>query len=63
MRFAFIHKAQYRIGQVIRVHGRLATVVAYTHTGRNIEVATLEGKPERIVCICTDKQPIEGVQA
>lgn len=58
MTFAFIPKAQYQIGQLIRVHGRLAKVVAYTHTGRNIEVATLEGKPERIVCICTDSSEL-----
>ncbi len=60
MKFVFIPKAQYRIGQVIHVHGRRAQVVRYSHTGRNIEVATLEGKPERILCICTDNEPIEG---
>ena len=63
MKFAFVPKAQYRIGQVVTVHGRRAKVVKYAHTGRNIEVATLEGKPERIVCICTDSKPIEGVTA
>ncbi len=61
MRFAFVPKAQYKIGQVIRVHGKRAEVVSYAHTGRNIEVAMLEGKPQRVVCICTDKQPLEGV--
>jgi hypothetical protein len=61
MKFVFIPKAQYRIGQVIHVQGRRAQVVAYAHTGRNVEVATLEGKPERILCICTDNEPIEGV--
>lgn len=60
MKFAYVPKAQYTIGQVIKVHGRRAEVVKYAHTGRNIEVATLEGKPERIVCICTNNPPIEG---
>jgi hypothetical protein len=60
MKFAFVPKAQYKIGQVILVHGKRAEVVSYAHTGRNIEVAMLEGKPERVVCICTDNQPIEG---
>jgi hypothetical protein len=60
MKFAYVPKAQYTIGQVIKVHGRRAEVVKYAHTGRNIEVATLEGKPERIVCICTDNPPTEG---
>lgn len=61
MKFAYIPKAQYRIGQIIKVHGRRAEVVKYAHTGRNIEVAMLEGKPERIVCICTDAQAIEAI--
>ena len=61
MKFVFMPKAQYRIGQVIHVQGRRAQVVRYSHTGRNVEVATLEGKPERILCICTDNEPIEGV--
>lgn len=60
MKFAFVPKAQYRIGQVIKVHGRRAQVVSYAHTGRNIEVATMEGKPERILCVCTDNPPIQG---
>jgi len=59
MRFAFVPKAPYKIGQVIRVHGKRAQVVGYAHTGRNIEVAMLEGKRHRMVCICTDKQPVE----
>lgn len=60
MKFAFVPKAQYKIGQVIKVHGRRAQVVSYAHTGRNIEVATMEGKPERILCVCTDNPPIQG---
>jgi hypothetical protein len=61
MKFAFIPKAQYSIGQTITVQGRKAKVVKYSHTGRNIEVAMLEGKAERMVCICTDAKPIAGV--
>jgi hypothetical protein len=61
MKFAFIPKAQYTIGQKITVQGRRAMVVKYSHTGRNIEVAMLDGKAERIICICTDAKPIAGV--
>lgn len=61
MKFAFIPKADYKIGQIIKVQGRKARVVAYSHTGRNVQVAMLEGKPERMICICTDAQPIAGV--
>jgi len=61
MTFAFIPKAQYRIGQIILVHGKRARVVSYSHTGRNIEVAMLEGKPKRVVCICTDAPVIEAI--
>ena len=32
MRFAFIPKAQYKIGQVIQVHGREMRVESFTHT-------------------------------
>lgn len=61
MKFAFIPKAQYTIGQTITVQGRRAMVVKYSHTGRNVEVATLEGRAERMICICTDSKPIAGV--
>jgi hypothetical protein len=61
MRFAFIPKAQYKIGQIIKVHGHSMRVESYTHTGRNVIVHSLENSPkfERIVCICTDSQNIE----
>jgi hypothetical protein len=61
MKFAFVPKAQYTIGKTIVVQGRRAKVVKYSHTGRNIEVAMLEGKAERMICICTDAEPIAGV--
>jgi len=63
MTFAFIPKGNYKIGQIITVHGDKMRVESYTHTGRNVTVHTLEGAPKfkRIVCICTDSKPIEAV--
>lgn len=63
MKFAFIPKAQYKIGQIITVHGKPMRVESYTHTGKNVTVHTLEGAPrfERIVCVCTDAEPIETI--
>lgn len=63
MRFAFIPKAQYKIGQIIQVQGRKMRVESYTHTGRNVIACTLEGAPkfERVACICTDSPAIQGV--
>lgn len=65
MKFAFIPKSSYKIGQLITVHGKPMRVVSYTHTGKNIIVTTLLGAPkfERIVCICTDAPPVAGVVA
>ena len=56
MKFAFIPKGQYTIGQIIQVHGQSMRVESYTHTGRNVIVQSLFGAPkfEQIVCICTD---------
>jgi len=63
MKFAFIPKAQYKINQIITVHGKKMRVVAYSHTGKNVEVVTLENAPkfERIMCICTDAEPIIAI--
>jgi len=63
MKFAFIPKAQYRIGQVIQVHGKPMRVESYTHTGKNVVVHTLENAPrfERIVCVCTDTPAISAI--
>ena len=63
MRFAFIPKAQYKIGQIIQVQGREMRVESYTHTGRNVIACTLESAPkfERVACICTDSPAIQGV--
>jgi len=65
MKFAFISKANYTIGQIISVHGKPMRVESYLHTGRNVPVTTLYGAPkfERIVCICTDKPAIVAVEA
>ena len=63
MRFAFIPKSNYSIGDIITVHGEKMRVESYTHTGKNVTVHTLEGAPrfKRIVCVCTDSKPIHGV--
>jgi hypothetical protein len=65
MTFAFIPKSNYKIGQIIIVHGERMRVESYTHTGKNVIVHTLENAPrfKRIVCICKDSQPIEGINA
>ena len=65
MKFAFIPKARYRIGQVIKVHGKPMRVESYSHTGKNVVVTSLEDAKrfERIVCVCTDAPPIEGAPA
>lgn len=60
MKFAFIPKAQYCIGQIIEVHGKPMRIESYTHTGKNVVVHTLENAKrfERIVCVCTDAPAI-----
>ena len=62
MKFAFIPKAQYSIGQIITVHGQPMRVESYTHTGKNVTVHSLENAPKfvRMVCICTDSPSIQG---
>ena len=63
MTFAFIPKADYKIGQIIQVHGAPMRVESYTHTGRNVTAVTLPGAPrfKRITCICTDAPSIAGI--
>ena len=63
MKFAFIPKAQYRIGQIINVHNNPMRVESYSHTGKNVVVTTLENAKrfERVVCICTDSLAIEAI--
>lgn len=63
MKFAFIPKAQYHIGQIINVHGKPMRVESYAHTGKNVIVHSLENavRFERIVCICTDSPAVAGI--
>jgi hypothetical protein len=62
MRFAFIPKGQYKIGQIIQVHGRAMRVESFTHTGRNLIACALDNS-QHIACICTDAPSIQGVTA
>jgi hypothetical protein len=69
MKFASIPKGNYKIGQIIEVHGKPMRVESYTHTGKSVAVTTCDWattrtapqKFERIICICTDATPIEGI--
>jgi hypothetical protein len=60
MKFVFIPKGSFKIGQVIDVRGQRMRVESYSHTGKNVVVHTLENAPrfERILCICTDSEPV-----
>lgn len=60
MKFAYIPKGEYKIGQIINVQGKPMQVESYTHTGKNVTVHSLPDAPkfERIVCIVTDAEPI-----
>lgn len=62
MKFVYVPMAEYKIGQILQVQGKLMKVESYAHTGKNLIVTTLEGAPrfERLMCICTDDQPIKG---
>lgn len=69
MKFAFIPKASYKIGQIITVDGKRMRVESYTHTGKSVVVTTLDWitnktppvRFERIVCICTDEPAITAI--
>ena len=63
MKFAFIPKGNYKIGQIVQVHGKPMRVESYTHTGKNVTVHTLKNAPkfERIICVCTDSPAIQGL--
>lgn len=60
MKIAYIPKGAYKIGQRINVHGKRMIVESYTHTGRHVITTSLPNaaKFERVVCICTDAEPI-----
>lgn len=65
MKFAYIPKAKYAIGQVITVLGKQMRVESYSHTGRNVVTHSLPDAPkfERVVCIVTDDEPIGAIHA
>jgi len=63
MKFLFIPKADYTIGQVIQVNGQPMVIDSFTQSGHNLIVHPLNGLPRFIVCICTDAPSIEGVTA
>lgn len=62
MRFAYIPKGRYKIGQRLNVLGKEVEIESYSHTGRNVIARTLPGERfERIVCVCTEEGPVEGI--
>ena len=60
MKFAYIQKGNYRIGQTIDVQGKQMIVESYSHTGKNIIAHSLPGahRFERIICVVTESTPI-----
>jgi len=54
MKFAFIPKADYKVGQVIEVHGGKAIITSV----KPIVAVPLTGSVQRIVCVATDAEPI-----
>lgn len=60
MKFAYIPKATFHIGDVIAALGKPMRIESYSHTGKNVVACSLENaaKFERIVCIVTDAEPI-----
>jgi len=58
MKFLFIPKADYTIGQIMQVHGQPMVIDSITHSCRNLIVHPLNGLPRFIVCICTDAEDI-----
>lgn len=62
MKFAFIPRAAYEIGQTIELHGAPMRIESFTHSGRNFVAVTLNAPLfERVLCIRTDSPTIEGV--
>lgn len=62
MRFAYIPKGDYHIGQIINVNGEQMQIESSSHTGKNVIAHSLmnASRFERIVCIVSDAKPIEG---
>ena len=59
MKFVFIPKADYRIGQKIKLPGGgQAVVTSYSHTGKNLIASPTTGPYKAILCVLTDAPPI-----
>lgn len=65
MKFHYLPKGDYKIGQVVDVAGQRMRVESYSHTGRNLVAVSMPGAKrfERAVIILTDAPSIEGVTA
>ena len=65
MKFHYLPKGDYFIGQVVDVAGQRMRIESYSHTGRNLVAVSMPGasRPERAVIILTDADSIEGVPA
>lgn len=63
MKFYYLPKGDYKIGQHVEVAGRTLQIESYSHTGKNLVAVSLPGTPrfERAVIILTDSPSIEGV--
>lgn len=63
MKFHYLPKGDYKIGQVVDVGGARMRVESYSHTGRNLVAVSMPGAPrfERAVIILTDSPSIEGI--
>ena len=64
MKFAFIPKAKYSIGQIIQVHGRPMRVHQFTTLGKNILAITpAQGNCPRelYLCVLTDAPDITEI--
>tara|TARA_B100000795_G_scaffold189738_1_gene144473 strand:+ start:413 stop:610 length:198 start_codon:yes stop_codon:yes gene_type:complete len=65
MKFAFIPKEQYSIDQIIKVHGEKMRVESISTISNKLYAVSLKESPtfKRILCICTNEQPIAEVTA
>lgn len=65
MKFHYLPRGDYKIGQVVDVAGQRMRIESYSHTGRNLIAASMPGasRVERVAIILTDAPSIEGVTA
>jgi len=63
MKFAFIYKGNYSIGDVIKVHGEKMIVEEFAPSGKNLYAVTPKGAPKfkRVLCCCSLEKPIEAI--